>query len=368
MIGSTGVHAANPEVITIDVICQNCGASNPSDARFCKNCRKKLAWKLSEDPSQSTPAPPDPAAPVLPNQGYADPGDGDEGNYALVDNVSASDEGGAPESGSSAPTVELPAATDLSCPECQTINPGTRRFCAHCGYAFFDRDAAGSHARYANLSAASQAARDRAARKAYRRSLPLFYRSRRVIITMLVVALLVVAAVVLRRDPVGMVKGAWYSLRQEYVWVKPIEATALPPKATAAKSDPAYLVDESENAWTMNWAPTGESTCGPAPSTGSMLLTFAPTRIRMIQIAPGLAESNPQRKLQPLPKVMGISFDNGPCQTIDLTAKPEQQSFKIDSEKPVTQARIDISSAYPAPNTQPLISVTEVILKAYPTT
>ena len=55
---------------------------------------------------------------------------------------------------------------------------------------------------------------------------------------------------------------------------------------------------------------------------GYVVLTFAPTRIRLLQIAPGLAESNPQRKLQPLPKVLGVSFDNGPCQTIHCIRRP----------------------------------------------
>jgi hypothetical protein len=110
-----------------------------------------------------------------------------------------------------------------------------------------------------------------------------------------------------------------------------------------------------------------ESSCGPAPGTGFIVLNLAtPTRIRLIQIAPGLADSNPQRKLQPLPKVIGIAFDNGACHSETLTATPGQQEIKIDSGKPVTRVMIGIGSAYPAPNGQPLISITEVILKAYP--
>ena len=215
-------------------------------------------------------------------------------------------------------------------------------------------------------SPASQAAQDRAARKAYRRSLPPLYRWRRVIIGVAVAALLIAAGVLLRSDPVGIVKGAWYGLRQEYVWVKPVQATVIPPEATAPKSDPAALVDESENEWTMNWTPTGESACGPAPGTGFVVLTFAPTRIRLIQIAPGLAESNPQRKLQPLPHVVGIAFDDGKCHSVNLTATPNQQEFKIDSGKPVTRVLIGIGSAYPAANGQPLISLTEVIFEGLP--
>jgi hypothetical protein len=216
------------------------------------------------------------------------------------------------------------------------------------------------------VSPATQAAQDRAARKAYRRSLPPLYRWRRVIIGVLVAALIVVIAVALRSDPVGIVKGAWYGLRQQYVWVRPVQATVIPPEATAAKSDPAALVDESDNEWTMNWTPTGVSPCGPAPGTGFIMLTFAPTRIRLMQIVPGLAESNPERKLQPLPQVLGIDFGDGKCKTIELRSAPGMQTIKIDSKQKVTQMRIGIHSATPLANAEPLISITEVILKAYP--
>jgi hypothetical protein len=209
-------------------------------------------------------------------------------------------------------------------------------------------------------SPASQAAQDRAARKAYRRSLPPLYRWRRVIIGVAVAALLIAAGVLLRSDPVGIVKGAWYGLRQEYVWVKPVQATVIPAEATAPKSDPAALVDESENEWTMNWTPTGESACGPAPGTGFVVLTFAPTRIRLIQIAPGLAESNPQRKLQPLPHVMGIAFDDG-----NAIGEPDSHAQSAGIQDRQREAgypsadrhRFGLSAA----NGQPLISPSEVI-------
>jgi len=146
-----------------------------------------------------------------------------------------------------------------------------------------------------------------------------------------------------------------------------VTASVVPADATATKSSPAALVDESENEWSMNWAPSGESKCGPAPGTGYVVLTFAPTRIRLIQIAPGLADSNPDRKLQPLPKVLGVAFDDrGVCHPVNLSATSGQQEIKLDSGKPVTQVLIGIGSAYPAPNGQALISFTEVILKAYP--
>ena len=375
MIGARGPRG-NLEVITIELICEACGTSNPPGTEFCTNCNTYLAWdrsvltKPSGKPAQPTSAaatpPPQPQSewagqtqPVgnpaagYPNVGSAEQGYADQG-YAGQGYYDAGYDQGAYYQG----------PYDMSCPNCGTINPGTRRFCSRCGYGFVSGE--DPYASYAYWSPVSQAAQDKAARKAYRRSLPPLYRWRRVIIGVLVAALVAVAAIVLGSNPIEAVKSGWYSLTRDYVWVKPVNATVLPPEASAANSNPAALVDESENEWTMNWAPSQEAQCGPAPGTGVIVLTFAPARIRMLQIAPGLAESNPQRKLQPLPKVLGVAFDNGPCQVVNLTAAPGQQVIKIDSEKPVSQMLIGISSAYPAPNAQPLISLTEVILKAYP--
>ena len=85
-----------------------------------------------------------------------------------------------------------------------------------------------------------------------------------------------------------------------------------------------------------------------------------------LQIYPGLDVGNAQRNLQPLPKVLGLSFDTDPCQPITLTNQPGRQDIKVDSKKQVTQLRIGIGSAYPAANAAPFISITEVVLKSFP--
>jgi hypothetical protein len=69
------------------------------------------------------------------NQGDVDTGSGGQGYYDAGYDPAAYDQGGY--YAGSAPTQEQPAYTDMSCPSCGTINPGTRRFCSHCGYAFF---------------------------------------------------------------------------------------------------------------------------------------------------------------------------------------------------------------------------------------
>jgi hypothetical protein len=357
------------EVITIELECENCGTLNPAGTKFCTNCGNYLAWdrsglaKPAEQPSTTSPATDQPPNKEWTVQAPAagSPSGGHQGYYGAGYNQGAYYPG-ASGSAPSAPTMEQPAYADVSCPYCGTINPGTRRFCSHCGGQLYDPNA---YAGYGYWPGPNKA-QDRAARKAYRRLLPPLYRWRGLIIGLVIVALLAAAALALGGDPVNRVTGAWYNLRQQYVWVKPVSVTVVPAEATAANSNPAALVDESDNEWTMNWTPSGvPPTCGPAPGTGYVIFTFAPTRIRLLQIAPGLSEKNPQRPLQPVPRVLGIFFDNGPCHRVELTGDPGQQEIKIDSEKPVTQMIMTISSATTLPNGQ-LISFTEVILKAYP--
>ncbi len=317
------------EVITIDLICEVCGTHNPPGTEFCTNCKSYLAWDRS--------APTNPAA-----------------QLPTVNEWPAT-----------ATTVEQPVYTDVRCPSCGTINPGTRRFCSHCGYQLLSDPSL--YADYGNRPRESQAAQDRAARKAYRRALPLLYRWRRVFIVVLLAALGLVAGLTLGRDPVGIVKGGWYSLTRQYELVQGVRATVEPPKASAAKSNPAAAVDGTEKEWTMKWAPRSVSECEAPEGTGVLVLTLAaPTRIRLLQIAPGVAKSNPQQDLQARPTRLGIKFDDGECNPVNLTNEDGQQEVFFDSEMPVTQVRISFAQSQSPPDAQPLISLSEVILKKHP--
>ena len=111
--------------------------------------------------------------------------------------------------------MEQGAYVDQTCPTCGRVNPGTRRFCSRCGYSFVSFEAPDPYAMTGSWGA-SEAAQDRAARREYRRSLPPLYRWRRVLIGVLVLVLATVGGVALRRDPIGMVKGALGSLRGQY--------------------------------------------------------------------------------------------------------------------------------------------------------
>ncbi|HSU34261.1 MAG TPA: zinc ribbon domain-containing protein [Propionibacteriaceae bacterium] len=386
------------EVITIDLICEVCGTANPPGTEFCTNCNSYLAWDrsvlVSPPTGRSKPGPPAPNPPAPTNYptpdaptvdyantgdppGYPDPGYGAQGypdqgyggqgypDQGYPDQGGYADQGYY--GGGYAPAGDQSAYADFTCPTCGRVNPATRRFCSRCGYAFFSSEAPDPYAGTGGGWGGSEAAQDRAARREYRRSLPPLYRWRRVIIGALVVILVGVGAVTVGRDPVGVVKGGWYTLKRQYLKVSPSQVQVVPPEATAANSDPAALVDGSIVEWTMNWQPSQEVTCGAAVGTGEIVLTFPPTRIRQVQIFAGLDRDNPQRNLQRLPKTMGLTFDNNPCQQITLTNTTDRQPFKIDSGKPVSQLRIGVASAFPAaPDAAPFLSITEVILKSFP--
>ncbi len=370
-------HRRPEEVVPIDLVCDACGESNPPGTEFCRNCNSFLAWDRSAAttapqpvtppvhpvgaaaPTPTTVAADPPTAPLPPpEQAYPDPGNEQAYTQEYEQGYSQDYEQGY---GPGVPPAEI------SCPGCGTVNPGTRRFCSHCGYGFFSEQWADPYADGELWSPASIAARDREARRAYRRSLPPLYRWRRVLITVLVVVLVGATGVLLRQNPVRLAKDGWYGLTKRYVPVNGVQARVEPAEATAAGSDPAALVDRSVKEWTMNWAPTAESTCGAAEGTGTVVLSFPPTRIRRIQIVPGLDASNPQRDLQPLPRTLGISFDGGTCQPVALSPAPNPAVVKLDSGRPVTEVRIGIGATFPAgADAQPVISLTEVSLKAYP--
>lgn len=357
----------------IDLICEACGESNPPGTQFCRNCNEFLAWdsgNAQRQPSAAHPGPPSgtAAAATVPLQPV-------EQTVPLVEQTvpdrapilqGTVDQGpGGPDHAYQGPVPEPPA--DITCPYCATVNPPTRRYCAHCGYSFVAEYGTDPSVDWSGWTPQALAARDREARKAYRRSLPPLYRWRRVIIGIVVFALFVGVGALLRSNPVALARDGWYRLTKQYVTVGGVQVQVDPATATAPASDPRSLVDGSVQEWTMAWAPAGESACGAAPGTATVILTFPATRIRQVLIAPGLDQSNPQRDLQPQPKLVGIDFGDGSCTPFTLAEGPKPSTIDLDSEIAVTQLRLGIGSAYPAgPDARPLISLTEVILRSYP--
>jgi ribosomal protein L40E len=377
-------------VIAIDLICEACGEPNPPGTQFCRNCNEFLAWDKAstESPPSTTTgtatatstAPTVPVGPVaaetvptsqqqtvaLPvtgdqstvDQTAVQPGYGDQGYL---------DQGYVDQGYVDQTQVEQPY-TEITCPTCSTVNPPTRRFCTHCGYSFVADYGTDPYVDWSSWTPQAMAARDREAARAYRRSLPPLYRWRRVIIAVVVFVLFIGFGALLQLGPVALAQDGWHRLTKQYVTVSGVQVMVNPTTASAPGSEPQSLVDSSQQQWTMAWAPTGESpACGAAPGTGTLIFTFPATRVRQVIVWPGLDAGNPQRDLQAQPRVIAIGFPDGSCQSAPLEKAAGPQRIAVDSGVPVTQLRLGIASAYPVtPDTKPLISLTEVTIRAFP--
>lgn len=368
----------------MDVICESCGETNRQDSQFCLFCGSFLAWDGSArstkptEPPQSPPSgtdgTPAPTVPEHPSESTSPPVSVQPGGAPTAQVTSPSD---APpprtmaEQARTAPGLAPP--DELLCPECDRVNEPTRRFCGKCGYqiATVTATVAVTPARTTGWSAWWRRrwdGHDRAARRAYRRSLPPIYRWRRVLIGVLLVALVTVGVVVTDRKPVRWATDRWHDLRNDLVVVKPATVAIEPPEASADGSVPTALTDGSKAAWTMSWAPAGEgNSCGGAPGTGVVVLSFPPTRIRQITIAAGLPANNDQRTLQARPRAIGVTFDERACRSFHLTDGDGEQKLMVDSGEPVTAVRIGVDTSFPAAaDGQPLLSLTEVTVQSRP--
>lgn len=360
------------------MICDACGATNKPGAEFCVQCNAFLAWDDSSGGS-STGGPPlgspstggagptggvAPPAPATISRSLGPPQVSHVGPNVVVTPQDAT----VPQSvvgatgsasGPSAPYVE-------PCRTCGLVNSPELRFCAHCGYGFASSipEQPGLPYDYAELSGP---AADRAARREYRQSLPPLYRWRRVLIGVLV-GVLVLAGTLWVRHPVVAARDTWYRVSKTYTPVTPVVAFVEPAGLTAPGADPAALVDHTVREWTETWQPTGEVACGAAPGTAEIVLTFPPTRIRQLQVVPGLDKANPKRGQQPVPREIGITYPGARCQPAVLAQGDKQQPIKADSLVLVTSVRIGIGSVYPAtaPGAAPLTSITEIVLQSYP--
>ena len=141
---------------------------------------------------------------------------------------------------------------------------------------------------------------DRAARRAYRHSLPALYRWRRVIIGLVVAALAVVGVVVSRQNPVRWASERFYDFRNATAPVPNIVPRVEPAEATTEGSDPVRLVDGDVAAWTMTWAPVQQgSDCDAAAGTAAIVLAIPPSTIRKLHITAGLPDGHPELGCKP---------------------------------------------------------------------
>jgi hypothetical protein len=267
-------------------------------------------------------------------------------------------------------SVLLTRATGRAvCPECGRDSDGVRRFCARCGHQFGVRPgtdrAVRTPSRWRRWWAGLRDPHDRAARREYRRALPLVYRWRRVVVALLLLAGVVGASYVVDGDPRGWARDRWSDVfyRDRLVVVLPSGVSVEPPKATA-KGKPDMLVDNDGDAWTMRWR-EGDGGC-LNPRSAVITLRFEPAvRVRQILIYPGLQEAK-SRAEEFQPAAIGIGFDaQDPCAEANRRSLEDEvgpQSIGADSDRPVTTVRVVVLAAHPradAPKAQRL-SITDL--------
>lgn len=384
----------------MEVICEACGVANRPGTEFCLFCGAYLAWDRSvlipprgpaQPPAARPPASPasgpasdpyTPAPPATPPALVGQPTPLDPsrpGVAAPAPPLPPAPPEGPRQDQAPARTAVWPTtaagpsiAAGGSCPSCGRVNDPSLRFCAKCGQVLSNPVASQPSGVRRGESAWSRvsASRDRAARRAYRRSLPPLYRWRRVLIGILVVALGLGGMRAVGRHPVRWAVEHYYDLRKTTVIVGGVQASVDPPDASVPNSNPAALTDLSVAAWTMTWTPAEQgTTCGGAPGTGVIALTLPPTRIRQINLQAGLLATDANRPLEFRPQSLGVSFDGGPCHNLPLADKPDWQDLTVDSGVQVRTVRIGVDTAYAAraDGGQPRLSITEIVLRARPT-
>ncbi len=395
-----------------DVICAECGTKN-SGGEFCSSCGAFLAWDgVADDPVPPPPPPSPPAAapagtaPSAPPRpaAAAGPPPADRpppptepaGGFSYTIkappgrtvSLPPADPGGGWPPGPGAPQGGVAiAAPPGTCPDCGTVNGEELRFCRKCGYQLFTPDP-----RTPKPAAARPVRRpwwqrwiprswlpdsdlvSGEARRAFRRSLPAGLRIRRYLGIGAVVALIGGLLFVVGSNPVRWVKDRIGDLRGSLAEVQ-LTVASEPPDAQVPGYPVEYVVDRQETAWATAWkAPGTAGACvppgvaAPAGSMGTLLLVLsAPTKVRALEIAAGLPESDQRRPHQYRPKTLELTFSDGTCRQIQVADDPGLQRIPID---PIVtdQIRVSIVDIWPPlpDDPQDLVAITEIRLLARP--
>jgi hypothetical protein len=263
------------------------------------------------------------------------------------------------------------------CPQCGHSNEVNLRFCGKCGQVL-------RPTRQTTRLAATQVRRswwqrfrdpaNRRARRDYRRSLPLLYRWRRVIVTVLALAAVFVGLSVVGKNPVGWAKDRYHDLRGTLVVPEGIIYTAVPAESVTATYDVAALGSPAvDDAWVTAWP----SELAPVPACGgrravpgTILLNFAePVRIRELSVLAGLPPDNAQRLLLYRPKTLLVMYGSDQCAQLQLRDAGELQHLKLDTQETVGSLTIAIADdAYPARKDggQPFVAMTTLTPRTRP--
>ena len=344
--------------------CDNCGELNPIDSAFCLNCGKYLGWHekppvTGTGPTSGTPTISGPTGPPTGPTGQtttgAPAGSGGTGQAATGGSSALPRRGADPRSGAGASsTAQMRPVGAGGCPNCgQPIEPG-RRFCSRCGFLLVPSGPTTAGPSQSTIQGGSSGwwfwgdPAERAARREYRRSLPPFYRWRRVILSVLALVVAVVLVVFLFNDPVEWVKQRWYDVTGRTTELSDVTPTAV--GTTAPQYDVSGLMDgDPRTAWGTPWpaeAPVSGS-CEGRPGEGRIHLTWSrPSRIRAVSVRAGLDAAESGRDSQPIPRTLDVSFPNGRCVHVPLDNNPDAQTVEVDSTTPVRSMDVAVGSVF----------------------
>jgi hypothetical protein len=295
------------------------------------------------------------------------------------------------------PAAALPP-TESPCPRCGVVNAAALRFCRKCGLSLksptLHDDGLGRPEPPAERLAwwrrwfRPAPNTRRAARAAYRHSLPLRYRLLRWVFALLGIGALVGGLTLIGQNPVGWVTARINDLQGSLVQVQGVQAYGEPAAgttgsgtATATTALPApdsasnVLDNLSDTAWATAWSAQSQlnpaaapcvppSTPSAAGSPGSVLLVPANSlTVREISVAAGLSKDDSRRMLQWRPRTVQLAFSDGRCQQITLTDTDELQQHAIEPVQ-TTQIRLSVVDAYPPATDQPIdeVAISEIRL------
>jgi hypothetical protein len=346
-------------------ICEACGERNVADAQFCTSCGSYLGWDGASRPVRTNYPPTSP--PTSPPARPDEPPTPNQPDFRTLSMPATG-----PLSTAAGPRPQV----ENACPSCGTMNSRQLRFCRKCGLPM-----AQNSARTATVEPepkpvrrsgwiSTDSASERAARAAYRRSLPMRFRFVRVGVALGVVAAVVGVITVTGRDPVGWTKHRLDDLRGTLVAAPNLTAAADPPDSVVAGYSAAKVVDHDlGTAWAISYTSAGSKSlvCGPQPATPALLITAAtPVKLRAIEVRAGLAGDDPDRPLQWRPQTLELR-SGGWCQRIVLADTPDPQRMSLKTVTTKT-LRISVVGAFApqAPDKKKPVAISEIQLLSRP--
>jgi RNA polymerase subunit RPABC4/transcription elongation factor Spt4 len=348
-------------------ICPECGEPVTRDTEFCPRCGAFIDWDDADRNAveqQKTEVPPDGAAagthsdvvpetaPVPPPRDPA----ADRRTAAQRVGVGPAAAGGdvpGVRPTEVQPTVAEPA--ESGCRRCGTENPPELRFCRKCGLEFattrvptpWDARPRPRLPWWRRLFGGSRTTSERAALRAYRRSLPTRYRLFRAAAALLAVLLVVGAVLAVRGDPIGWARARWYDVKDTVAPVRGVMAATDPADAVIQDFPPDGAIDRNpKTAWATTWVGKGDSKgCGVPQTNAALLLTLdRAVDLRRVRVLGGLPAGDPDRLAQHRPKVIEMRFSDGRCVPLTLKDSGEMQTLDVQLKEPVstTIVRIDV--------------------------